>query len=314
MTSTKSRIFNFTIRHAYLLRGKLQKEVFTDETSIPAFRDRCEKGAARYAKLPQGVNVKAKILEGLKTEWLIPENSPTDKAILYVHGGGYVSGSCSDHRNFVSKFAKFTGVKCLMYEYRLAPEHPFPAALDDSVKMYNYLLDSGYKPENIIIAGESAGGGLTLALLLALKEKKISQPKAAVAISPWTDLTCSSESYKTKNKLSPAPLNSWFVFSKHYTGKNTANQPLISPLFGNPEGLPPIFINSGESDELFEDGEKFAQKAVKAGVDITFRKGAGMIHCYPLLAPMFPEATEAMNEIVHFIRKHLNLAENETGE
>ena len=313
MTSIKSRIFNFVITHSYLLRGRLKKEVFDDQTSIPAFRDRCEKGAARYAKLPQGVTVKSQIAEGLKSEWLIPENSPTDKVILYVHGGGYVSGSCSDHRNFVSKFAKSTGIKCLIYEYRLAPEHPFPAALDDSVKMYNYLLTSGYKPKDIVIAGESAGGGLTLALLLALKREKISMPSAAVAISPWTDLTCSSESYTTKNKLSPAPLNSWFVFSKHYVGKNKADNPLISPLFGDLKELPPIFINSGENDELFEDGEKFAKKAVKAGVDITFRKGSGMIHCYPLLAPMFPEATEAMNEIVHFIRKHLNPEDNETS-
>lgn len=314
MTSSKSKIFNFVITHSYLLRGKSKKEVFDDKTSIPAFRERCEKGAARYAELPMGVTVKAQILEGLKTEWLIPNNAPEDKAILYVHGGGYVSGSCSDHRNFVPKFAKFTGVKCLIYEYRLAPEHPFPAALDDSVKIYRYLLDTGFNPQNILIAGESAGGGLTLALLLALKEKKINFPAAAVAISPWTDLTCSSESYVTKNKLSPAPLNSWFVFSKHYIWNNKADNPLISPLFGNLKGLPPIFINSGENDELFEDGEKFAQKATQAGVDITFRNGKGMVHCYPLLAPMFPEATEAINEIVHFVRKHLNLAENETGK
>jgi monoterpene epsilon-lactone hydrolase len=126
-----------------------------------------------------------------------------------------------------------------------------------------------------------------------------------VVISPWTDLTCSSNSYKTKNKVSVAPMNSWIVFSKHYTGDNPPNLPLISPLFGDLQGLPPIFINSGENDELFEDGEKFYLKAKKAGVDITFRAGKGMVHCYPLLTPFFKEATEAMEEVCDFINRRI---------
>jgi acetyl esterase/lipase len=223
--------------------------------------------------------------------------------ILYVHGGGYVSGSCNDHRGFVSKFAKATGAATLVYEYRLAPEHPFPAAVEDSVKIYNWLLEQGHLPANILVAGESAGGGLCLALLLALKEQALPMPAAAVAISPWTDLTCSGDSYKTKNDRSPAPIDSWFVFSSHYAGNSPVNLPLISPLFGDLAGLPPLFINSGEDDELFDDGARFAEKAARAGVDVTFRRGPGMIHCYPLLAPMFPEATEAMAEIVGFVRK-----------
>lgn len=220
---------------------------------------------------------------------------------MYVHGGGYVSGSCNDHRGFVSKFAKYTGMVNLLYEYRLAPEHKYPAALEDSVKIYNSLLSYGYKSENIIVAGESAGGGLTLALLLALKQRGIELPKAAVAISPWTDLTCSSESYSTKNRFSPAPLNSWIVFRNHYCGKEDPSNPLISPLFGDLAGLPPLYIVAGVNDELFEDAEKFAAKAKEAGVDVTFVAGKDMVHCYPLLAPMFPEATDAMEGIVSFI-------------
>jgi acetyl esterase/lipase len=146
---------------------------------------------------------------------------------------------------------------------------------------------------------------LCLAILLALKEQKIPLSAAAVAISPWTDLTCSSDSYKTKNKVSPAPINSWFVFSKHYVGDNKATNPLISPLFGDLKGLPPLFIVSGVDDELYEDGEKFAAKAEAAGVDVSFKAGVGMIHCYPLMAPMFKEATEAMGEISGFIREKL---------
>ncbi len=308
MTSVKSQLFNFMMRNNHLLRGQLKKEVFNMNTSIADFRQRCEKGASKYARIPPGVLVKAQQTEGMKTEWLIPENANPDKLILYVHGGGYVSGSCNDHRGFVSKFARFTGTTNLVFEYRLAHEHPFPAALNDSVKIYQWLLSQDYQPENIIIAGESAGGGLTLATLLALKEKQILMPAAGIAISPWTDLTCSGESYKTKNKVSPAPINSWIVFSKHYAGTTSAGNPLISPLFGDLEGLPPLFINSGEDDELFDDGEKFYLKAKEAGVDVTFRAGKGMVHCYPLLAPMFPEAKVAMHEIVEFVKIHLNLS------
>lgn len=304
MQSIKSRMFNSLMRNRHLLQGKLKKERFDENTSIENFRMRCEKGAARYSKIPQDVEIKGETIKGIKAEWLIPAGSDPAKVILYVHGGGYVSGSCSDHRGFVSAFAKNCGIKNLVYEYRLAPEHPFPAALDDSVIMYQALLEMGIRPEHIIIVGESAGGGLTLALLLALKGGSIPFPAAAVAISPWTDLTCSSNSYYTKNKLSAAPIDSWLVFSKHYIGNNLPDNPLISPLHGDLTGLPPIFINSGQDDELFDDGEKFYQKAKSAGVDITFRAGTGMLHCYPLLAPMFKEATEAMEEICEFIKKH----------
>ncbi len=305
MASFKSKMVNFFIRNQHLFMGKLKKETFDMNTSIEAFRERCEKGAAKYGKIPESVQIKQQIIEDIPAEWLIPAGADSKKLIMYVHGGGYVSGSCNDHRGFVSKFAEKTGISNLVYEYRLAPEHPFPAAVDDSVKVYEWILQNGFMPEDIVIAGESAGGGLALALLLALKEKNIAFPAAAVAISPWTDLTCSGSSYHTKNNVSPAPLNSWLVFSRHYTGDHPADHPLISPLFGELQGLPPIFINSGANDELYDDGEQFYLKAKASGVDITFRKGEGMIHCYPLLAPMFREATNAMNEIVAFITKKL---------
>lgn len=298
-------MLNFLLRNRHLLQGRIRKEVFDSNTSIEGFRELCEKGATRYVKIPEGVEIKPAVIEGIKSEWLIPAGANKNKLILYVHGGGYVSGSCNDHRGFVSKFAKKTGITNLTYEYGLAPENPYPAALEDSVKIYQWLLSSGNKPENILIAGESAGGGLCLALLLALKDRNIPLPVAAVAISPWTDLTCSSDSYQTKNKWSLAPLNSWTVFSKHYVGDNNAELPLISPLFGDLKGLPPVFINSGVDDELYEDGEQFYFKASQAGADITFRAGIGMVHCYPLLAPMFKEATEAMEEIVAFVKNKL---------
>ncbi|MFW5656761.1 MAG: alpha/beta hydrolase [Bacteroidota bacterium] len=308
MTSFNARTVNFLMRNRHLFQGKLKKEVFDMNTSITAFREECEKGAARFGKVPSDVTPEETTIKGMHAEWLIPQGAPAEKVVMYVHGGGYVSGSCSDHRGVVSKFAKNTGFSNLLYEYRLAPEHPFPAAVEDSVSVYQHLLDKGYDPANILIAGESAGGGLTLATLLALKEHNLPTPVAAVAIAPWTDLTCSGDSYTTKNKRSVAPLNSWSVFARHYAGNHPKDTPLMSPLFGDLAGLPPLFINSGMDDELFDDGRRFAEKAKAAGVDVTFRAGKDMVHCYPLLTGMFPEATRAMDEIVAFVKAYLTLS------
>lgn len=305
MSSLRSRLIYFLMKNRHWFQGKIKQEEFTFDSSIQEFRDLCEKGAAKYAKLPENLEVRKEVIAGINSEWLIPHGAPSNKVIIYVHGGGYVSGSCNDHRGFVSKFAVNCGFTNLTYEYRLAPEHKFSAAIDDSVLVYENIIRKGYTPKNILIAGESAGGGLCLALLLALKQRKIELPVAAVAISPWTDLTCSSDSYKTKNKVSLSPLNSWRVFSNYYAGENDLKNPLISPLFGELHGLPPIFINSGNYDELYEDGEKFYKKALEAGVEAYFREGDKMVHCYPLLSPMFPEAKEAMDEICEFIKQKL---------
>ncbi len=307
MPSLQSRIINFLIRNRHWFRFRLRKEKFDGNTSIQGFREQCEKGAGCYAKVPKGVSIREERIEDMQANWIVPPGTDPSRLILYVHGGGYVAGSCSDHRGFVAKLAANCGVTNLLYEYRLAPEHPFPAALDDSVILYQALLARGFLPENLILVGESAGGGLVLSILLALKERGISMPSAAVAISPWADLTCSSASYTSKNKCSVAPLDSWTVFSRYYSGRHDPRNPLISPVFGDPSGLPPLLIQAGTDDELFEDGEQFARKAKAAGVDVTFRAGEGMIHCYPLLAPMFPEAVQAMGEICRFIRRHLRL-------
>ena len=305
MPSLRSQALFFVMRNRHLMQGRLHRETFDMSTSIADFRAMCEKGARRHATLPEGMELVVEHIDGINAEWLIPTGAADNRIVLYVHGGGYVSGSCNDHRGFVAKFAAACGKKTLQFEYRLAPENPFPDGLNDSVRVYEWLLANGYQSSNVVLAGESAGGGLALAMLLALKERDIAMPAATVAISPWTDLTCSSDSYCTKNNVSVAPPNSWLVFSKHYVGDNAADQPLISPLFGDLEGLPPLFINSGDADELYDDGEKFYLKAKDAGVDATFRAGKGMVHCYPLLAPMFPEATEAMNEICTFINRYI---------
>ncbi len=303
--SFKARLINTLIRNRHLFRGRLSKERFTMLTSIDGFREQCEKGAARYAKIPADVRIEEAFIEGIRAEWHHPEHAVSGKLILYMHGGGYVSGSCSDHRGFVARFARQCGQSCLVYEYGLAPERPFPAALDDSVSVYRWLSGNGFLPEHILFAGESAGGGLVLATLLALRDRGLPLPVAAVAVSPWTDLACTGPSYTTKNRKSAAPLDSWTVFSRHYSGNEAVRNPYISPLYGDLRGLPPLFLNAGTDDELYDDAEQFYHKAKAAGVNAEFRAGEGMLHCYPFFAPMFREATDAMAEICGFVKKKL---------
>jgi epsilon-lactone hydrolase len=304
MRSLRSRLINAVIRNRHLLQGKLRREVFTMERSIQAFRDQCERSAAKMSRIPPGVRIESSVVAGLPAENLVPEGADPSKIVLYSHGGGYVSGSCVDHRGFVATFAKTLGFPAMTYEYRLAPEHPYPAAIEDSLAVYRALLRT-HRPEDILVAGESAGGGLCLALLLAIKKHLLPQPCAAVAITPWTDLTCSSEGYRTRNAWSAAPRESWTVFSHHYAGDADRRDPLMSPLHGDLAGLPPILVNAGTRDELYDEGEAFARRAQEAGVEVVFRAGEGMLHCYPLLAPMFPEAVDAMEEIRVFVERHL---------
>ena len=245
------------------------------------------------------------MIGNMKAEWLIPDGAGREKVIMYCIGGGYVSGSCNDHRQMVAKVAKTTGVTILMFEHRNAPEDPYPAALDDSLTTYRWLLGQAVSPNNILVMGESAGGGLCLASLLAIRDQGLPLPKAAVALSPWTDLKLTGDSYRTKKNVCISPEGMNVVCSKYYYGDHDPEDPYISPLYGDLHGLPPLFISVGTYETMLDDSTRFADKAQKAGVEVTLRVDEKMVHCYPLLAPMFPEATRAMDEISKFIRGQL---------
>jgi epsilon-lactone hydrolase len=305
MPSIQSRLFYYLLRYGHLLRFQLKRKAWDFNTSIPDFRRVCEEGASKFGKIPEGIEVTPFNIGSLPAEWILPSQAAKDKVIFYLHGGGYVSGSCSDHRMFVAKFVKGSDVGALLFDYRLAPEHPFPAALDDSVAAYRWLLGQGVSPAHIVFAGDSAGGGLCLATLLGLRDQGIPLPAAAVALSPWTDLKYTGESYRTKAKVCLSPEGMWAVCSKYYSGDNDPGLPLISPLYGDLHGLPPLLIYAGDDEILRDDSTRFAEKAKAAGVNVTLRVGAGMIHCYPVMAPLFPEATQAMEEICGFIKRHL---------
>lgn len=309
MPSLRSRLFSFVLRHRHLLRFQLQEEAWDFNTSIPDFRRECEDFHRVFGKLfgkrIDGIEISPVTVEGLPAEWLIPDGATKDKVILYTIGGAYVSGSCQDHRRVVSKIAKGSEVRVLMFEHRLAPEHPFPAALDDTVTAYRWLLAKGVAPSNIMIVGESAGGGLCLATLLALRDQGIPLPAAAVALSPWTDLKQTGDSHRTNADVCLSPKRMADVCSKYYVGDNDPCLPWISPLYGDLHGLPPILIQVGGDETLLDDSTRFAEKAKAAGIDVTLNIGEGMWHCFTLMPSFIPECRQAMDEMCTFIKTHI---------
>lgn len=305
MTSLQSRLLYFMMKNRHLLQGKLKQESWDFNTSVAAFRRLAENQNGRLAQLPEGIQVEPLSVAGMPAEWLVPEGAARENAILYMIGGGYISGSCNDHRAMVAKLAKGSGTPVLMFNHRLAPEDPYPAALEDALAAYAWLLAEGHAPQQIVFAGESAGGGLCLAALLAVRDRGLPLPAAGVAISPWTDLTLSGESQRTKARVCLSPPGMSEVCSQYYAGEHDRKLPYISPLYGDLQGLPPLLIQVGEFETLLDDSTRFAAKAEAAGVDVSLQVGEKMIHCYPLLAPLFPEASQALAETCDFIRAHL---------
>ncbi len=304
MPSLRSRLLIFALKNRHLLNFRLKPEVIDCNTSTVQLREQYEKAALRSGKIPAGIEVTPVSADGLTAEWIFPKGALKDKVMLYTHGGGYVTGSCQDHRMHVAKFVQGSGVGGFLYDYGLAPEHPHPAAVNDLLTAYRWLLAQGISPANIVIVGELAGGGLCLALLLAIRDLGLPLPAAGVALSPWTDLKCTGGSYQTNARADISTLGSWNVWSKYYAGDNDPALPWISPLYGDLHGLPPIMIQVGDAEILLDDAVRFAQKAQAAGVDVTLRVSPGMVHCFPLLAPLFPEATQAMQETCGYIRAH----------
>lgn len=303
MQSVRSRILIWLIKNRHLFKMKLKPEVVDASFSVAKFREDIDKVTARM-KLPKGITTKKQTIDTIEAEWIIPEKFTEGKMLLYIHGGGFISGSCQTHRMHVAKFALGSQLKSLVFDYRLAPEHPFPAALDDCVTVYHWLLEKGYKPEDIVIGGESAGGTLSLSLLLALKEQGIALPKAAFSISPVTDLRCLADSFNYNAGKDIAPIGSWDVWTKLYIADNDPTLPLLSPMMGDYTGLPPMLICVGTHEIHLDDCVNVARKAREQGVKVVLSKWDKMIHAFPILSPLFPEAKKAMAEICEFIKSH----------
>ena len=237
-------------------------------------------------------------------EWIRAPGASSDRIILYLHGGGYTMGSIRSHRHLVSYLSAASGARALAIDYRLAPECPHPAAVQDAVAAYQWLLDQGVGPQRIVIAGDSAGGGLTIATLVALRDQGEDLPAAAVCISPWVDLEGLGESMKTKADVDPmvqrGPL---LAMAKHYLGKKDPRTPLASPLHADLAGLPPLLIQVGTHETLLDDAVRLAEKAKQAGVDVTLDPWEEMVHVWHAFAPTVPEAIEAIKKLGKFIRE-----------
>ena len=300
MASIQSHLLRFIIKRQHL---------FASENFNPvATRGRLDKWT-QYARPHRKVTVSPVNAGGVPSEWLVPQDAPADKVILYIHGGAWFMGSTSSHRMLVSQLAYAVGIRALSINYRLAPEHPFPAGLDDCRTAYHWLLAQGYSPDKMIVAADSAGGNLALALLLALRDAGEPLPAGAVGLSAATDLAATGASRKTRVSVDPyfgdMGLNS---IIPDYIGEHDPYEPLISPLFADLAELPPLLLHVGDYEILLDDTVSFGKKAVEAGVDAQTVVWPEMFHVFQTFAPFLPEARQAIRQIAAFINQTLERA------
>ena len=283
-----------------------------DLTHVVDMRERLNK-ISRLLKRAFGVSVEVTTVNGLYAEWLRPKQAADGKVLLYLHGGAYLVGSCRTHRQMVSHIARAAGVSALVPEYRLAPEHPFPAAIDDAVGVYRWLLANGFGPADIFVAGDSTGGGLTVATMLSLRHAGLPMPAAAVLLSPFLDITASGESATTRADQDP-----WFdakdmsVVADNYCGDGTDLQnPLVSPVFANVAGLPPTFIQVGDDEILLSDSTRFADKMKEAGLDVEIEIWPEMWHVFQLFIGKMPESRRAIRRIGAYLSARMRTEPSE---
>jgi epsilon-lactone hydrolase len=242
---------------------------------------------------------------GIDAEWISAPNSSVDRAVLYVHGGGYVIGSVNTHRDLLARIARASGARVLGINYRLAPEHPFPAAVDDSVAAYRWMLAQGLNPNRIAVAGDSAGGGLTVATLVAIRDAKLPVPGAGVCISPWVDMEGIGETMKTRAAVDPVVQREGLLgMAAAYLGGQNPRSPLAAPLYADLKGLPPLLIQVGDAETLLDDSIRLNDRAKAAGVSTKLEVWPEMIHVWQLFASFLPEGQQAIDGIGSFLKEH----------
>lgn len=295
MTSLRARLVN---RYVRLTTKKKPLHL------IPAPTLRAYFEARRIPVYPKDVTIEAVSEPGVNGEWQRPAGGGEGPVILYCHGGGYIFGSTGLYRSMTMALAKVAGADLFSLDYRLAPEHPCPAAIEDALAAYRWLLKKGAAPERIVIGGDSAGGGLTLATLQALRDQGAPMPAGAVLYSPWTDLAATGASVAA-NASSDCLFQEATVRESgaNYAGALDLKDPRVSPLYGDFHGLPPLLVLVSESEMLFDDSRRMVAKAKAAGVDVRFEPRAGMCHVWPLFYPLYPEAKEALAMTGAFIRE-----------
>jgi len=259
---------------------------------------------AAVANLPQPQDVECETVDagGVPAEWVRAPGSRDDRALIHLHGGGYVMGSLDTHRGLATHLSRATQAPVLLADYRLAPENPYPAAVEDGLASYRHVVRSGMDPGRIAISGDSAGGGLAVATLISLRDEGDVLPAAGVCISPWMDLTQSGESYRTQADVDVMVTADLLEkASEAYAKGSDRRAPTVSPLFADLAGLPPLLLQVGTAEVLLDDSRRFAECAEKAGVDVTLEVADDMIHVWHSFADFVPEAQEAIARIADFL-------------
>ena len=291
-----------------VLKVRKVSSIRAHESIVFKVREDLEKLAAVVTKTHPQASVTRDRIDGVSAEWIKFDSLKTDRVLLYSHGGGYVIGSPASHRAMISQIAWHMKATTVVPDYRLAPEHPFPAGLDDVLAVYRHLIASGVKPENLIIAGDSAGGGMTLALLQRLKEETMPMPAAVCCLSPWADLTQSGKSHKRNHgndfMLSQDLLSS---FATLYTNGADRNNSKISPVFGDYFDMPPMLIQVGTDEVLLDDSRSVATAAKLAGCDVEIQEWRSMQHVWQYNFRFLKSARNAIRAMGTFVDTKMKL-------
>ena len=244
---------------------------------------------------------------GVSAEWISGVRAHDGPVILYLHGGCYATGSVDTHRDLMIRLSIATSMRVLGLNYRLAPMHPFPAAVEDASAAYRWLLGAGISAGRIAMAGDSAGAGLALAAILTIRDGGLPVPGAVVCLSPWVDLAVSGASMENKAAEDPIVSREMLLgWRRLYLGDSDPRTPLASPLYANLRGLPPMLIQVGSGEVLLDDATRLTQCALAAGVDTTLEVWPHMIHVWQSFAPILPEARQSIERIGQFIKAHLD--------
>lgn len=294
------------------LQGKLIRQLIAHFSSDLLIGEKIRNGEFRKKlvsieprwRCPEGFTHTEISMENFKMEWLEAEENNRERVILQLHGGGYIAGMRNAYRTFAVVYSELGGnINVLTPDYRVAPDYPFPAALEDAYMAYQWLLAKGYKANQIILAGDSAGGGLVMALCFLLRQRGKEMPLGIIAMSPWTDLTQSGDSYVLNYDKDPlfGKTRESMIYNKDYVKDADARNPYVSPLFGNFKDFPPMLIQVGSYEMLLSDATGVAKKAKKSGVKVKLSIYKGMFHVFQMGLRMMPESKDAWKEVEDFL-------------
>jgi acetyl esterase/lipase len=281
----------------------LRTSKISSDPTIEEVRAGWEKFTASFVPAPD-ISFTPIVAHRVAAEWAAAPDSGSTRVVLYFHGGGYTIGSIASYRSFTGRLARAARARVLSVGYRLAPEHPFPAAVNDSVCSYRWLLDQGIPPSRIAVVGDSAGGGLALSMAVAIRDAGGPMPATIVAIGPSTDLAKEGASVRERAHLDPiVNYESSMAHARRYVGaQGDLKHPLASPLYAELHGLPPLLIMVGTHEALFDDSTRFAAKAQAAGVEVQLDVWQEMIHVWPIFADILPEGRQAIAKMGDYIR------------